>query len=562
MATFSVKIKNYKCFKDETGFDDVKRVNLIVGKNNAGKSSLLDLIEYVANKNYQFDRATWRAGQVPQITFHSEISADAVAKTFSSNYSGGPIHGNHGEYGRRLMGRAIVWSKSGQGRDQTRLISCDDNGVNPPLINCADYVHRLPSNMEIPLEGKSFRRVLAERDIVPEVDSAAVKILPNGVGVTNAIQNFINRSSLPSEVVEVDILNALNEIFAHDAKFSDIVCQLHESNLWEIYLEEENKGRIALSKSGSGLKTVITVLSCLFLIPRLESSSLDNYIFGFEELENNIHPALLRRLNDYIYRTSIKSNFVYFITTHSNVLIDQFGKQEDAQILHVKQKDAQSQCVAVKTYVENNGILDDLDVRASDLLQANGIVWVEGPSDRVYINRWIGLWSDGLLREGTHYQVVFYGGRLLSHLSAELPGVVEDGISILNANRNAIIVMDSDKRNQQTRINDTKQRIQNEFERLGAVSWMSKGREVENYISNNVVDKFWKLEKSAQVEQYGSFFDYVDSLVPGDGAKYANKKPLLAEQLIQFMTIDNMRQVLDLDERMKVVCARIKGWNS
>ena len=33
-------------------------------------------------------------------------------------------------------------------------------------------------------------------------------------------------------------------------------------------------------------------------------------------------------------------------------------------------------------------MLNDLDVRASDLLQSNGIIWVEGPSDRIYIKRW------------------------------------------------------------------------------------------------------------------------------------------------------------------------------
>lgn len=562
MFDFSIKVENYKCFKDEAGFDVILRVNLIIGKNNSGKSSLLDLVEYVTSQNYQFDRSTWRATQFPRIKFRTTISEEVVNRTFPASTSGGPIRGNHNEYGKRLIGREIVWSKSGQGRDQAQLISCNDDDLSPPLSNAGEYPQRLAANMPIPLHGKHFRRVLAERDILPEGDSPAVNIQPNGAGITNAIQNFINRSSLPSEIIEVDILEALNEIFAHDAKFTDIVCQLHETNFWEIYLEEENKGRVALSKSGSGLKTVITVLACLFLIPKLEKKTLDEYIFGFEELENNIHPALLRRLSDYIYRASIKNNFIYFITTHSNVLIDQFSRQEDAQILHIKQKDAISRCMTAKTYIENNGILDDLDVRASDLLQANGIIWVEGPSDRVYINRWIHLWSNGLLREGTHYQIVFYGGRLLSHLSAEMPGGAEDGISILNANRNAIIVIDSDKRNQQTRINDTKQRIQSEFDRLGAVCWVSKGREVENYISGDVVEKFWRIQNPVHIEQYGSFFDCIESIAPGEGEKYLNKKPLLAEQLVRFMTLDNMRPVLDLDEKMRGICARIKGWNS
>ncbi|MDT3736487.1 MAG: AAA family ATPase [Denitratisoma sp.] len=562
MFDLSIKIKNYKCFKEDSGFDVIRRVNLIIGKNNAGKSSLLDLVEIVANKNYQFDRATWREAQTPQVIFSARVSKDVATKTFPSDTSGGPINGNHGQYGLKFEDRKLTWTKTGRDRIHAQLIHCDDDGIYPPLANTGDYAQRLPNNMPIPLEGKAFRRVLAERDILPEVDSSTIDIRPNGSGITNAIQCFVNRSILPSEVVETHILNALNEVFAHDATFTDIVCQLHENNQWEIYLEEQHKGRIALSQSGSGLKTIITVLVCLFIVPWLEKKSLDHYIFGFEELENNIHPALLRRLNDYIYRASVKHNFIYFLTTHSNVLIDQFSKQEDAQILHVKQHETISRCVTAKTYVDNNGILDDLDVRASDLLQANGIIWVEGPSDRAYINRWIQLWSDGLLREGTHYQIIFYGGRLLSHLSADVPESIETGISILNANRNAIIIMDSDKKTQQARINDTKRRVQDEFEKLEAICWITKGKEIENYIPSDVVNRFWGLKQTSQVGQYDSFYEYVDSLKPGEGTKYLAKKSLLAEQLVSHMTAENMRTVLDLDENMKSICACIRSWNS
>ena len=32
-------------------------------------------------------------------------------------------------------------------------------------------------------------------------------------------------------------------------------------------------------------------------------------------------------------------------------------------------------------------VLSNLGIRASELLQSNGVIWVEGPSDRVYIKR-------------------------------------------------------------------------------------------------------------------------------------------------------------------------------
>ena len=41
-----------------------------------------------------------------------------------------------------------------------------------------------------------------------------------------------------------------------------------EENTWEVFLEEGGK-RFALSKSGSGLKTVILILINLYIIPNL-----------------------------------------------------------------------------------------------------------------------------------------------------------------------------------------------------------------------------------------------------------------------------------------------------
>ncbi len=41
----SIKIKNYKCFGNEPqGFEKIYPINIITGKNNSGKSSLIDLI--------------------------------------------------------------------------------------------------------------------------------------------------------------------------------------------------------------------------------------------------------------------------------------------------------------------------------------------------------------------------------------------------------------------------------------------------------------------------------------------------------------------------------------
>lgn len=556
-----IYISNYKCFKDKTGFKQIKPVNLIIGKNNSGKSALLDLIERACNKNYSFLPHEFCSSAQPVLSFRTRLQESTLTRIFQSGTSGGAIPGSHRTYGMLLLGREIEWTKQGQGKLASVLIECDDHGLSPPIKSADQYADRLINTLPVWLESMSFTKVGAERDIVLEPASRTLTISPNGAGITNAIQAFLNQADLSTSKIQTEMKNALNEIFAPDTEFTDISCQIDSGNSWEIYLEEENKGSIALSKSGSGLKTIISILAALILIPAIEGKKLSQFVFAFEEPENNIHPALLRRLNEYLYKKGKEESFIYFLTTHSNVLIDQFSVNSDAQIIHVTQTSGAASAKVVETYVDNHGVLDDLDVRASDLLQSNGIIWVEGPTDRAYVNRWIDLYSEGDLKEGTHYQVVIYGGRLLYHLSGESPGDNFDGISLFQANRNSAILIDSDKRKAQSRLKPTAMRIKSEFEKMGSISWITKGREIENYIPGDAIEALIGQHPDTPLEQYDSFFDYIERLMPSDGSRYRAKKMLLAEQICPLLTLEMISPVLDLKTRLDDLCGAIRRWN-
>lgn len=569
-SNFSLKIKNFKCFSDAPqGFEVIKPMNLIIGRNNSGKSSLLDLIDFTTRAKIEIPENQWHARRSPSLLASSKLTDEDVSRVFQPNHSRGGIPGNnHYEFGKRLIGSQITWDLNGPPGQRFVEIGPTPDGATPFNEVRQDdliYKNRLAEVVGNPFQNKQFRRIYAERNIVPEADSPGdMKIDGDGHGATYVIQSFINKAELPSDLVERTLLKELNSIVAPDAHFNDIVCQHHKNNTWEIYLEEDTKGRIPLSQSGSGLKTIILVLSFIYLLPAVAKSDLSNFVFAFEELENNLHPSLLRRLLSYLRSISVEHKCTFFLTTHSNVIIDLFSKDKNAQIVHVTHDRTRAVASTVKTYVDNKGILDDLDVRASDLLQSNGIIWVEGPSDRIYLNRWIGLWSDGKLTEGVHYQCVFYGGRLLSHLTSADPDTVEDAVSILRANRNAIVLMDSDMSGPQDSLNETKNRIIEELNTLDGISWVTKGKEVENYVPAEAVAKLLEIDTHSvnQVDQYQSFFDYLDTLKENAGKRYLSKKPLLAEMLVPYMTHENISEVHDLAEKLETLCSTVRRWNN
>lgn len=565
LENFSLKVRHFKCFgAPEQGFDKIKPINLIIGRNNSGKSTLLDLIEYATKGLKDIPKNLWHAGQEPEFIADSPLTEKELLRVFPANTSGGSIPGhNHWDFGRRFVGTMLRWRLN---RAENQFISIENclDGSRPldSIENASAYLQNLAIGKENPLLSREFRRIFAERNIVPENDNQTLVVKGDGSGVTNLIQNFLNKAILSSDLVENNLLEGLNIVFKTDAHFTDIVCQQLEDASWEIYLKEDMKGRIPLSQSGSGLKTIILVLVYIHLVPIVAKKKLSDFVFGFEELENNLHPALLRRLLSYLYQTAKSNGCIFFLTTHSNVEIDLFSKNEDAQILHVTHDGKKAYSRTVKTYVENKGILDDLDVRASDLLQSNGVIWVEGPSDRIYLNRWIDLWTGGALSEGNHYQCVFYGGRLLSHLSSDEPDLVKDGISILRVNKNSLILIDSDKRNQQSKLNDSKKRIIEEVEANGGTAWVTKGREIENYIPVSAVSNWLSRQSIEQVGQYENFFEYLDRINTGEGQRYSSRKPLLAEQLSPHMTKESLEAVLDLAEKLTQLCSVIKKWNN
>jgi hypothetical protein len=277
-------------------------------------------------------------------------------------------------------------------------------------------------------------------------------------------------------------------------------------------------------------------------------------------LENNLHPALQRRLFWLLREHAVARGATVFVTTHSPIVVDLFADDEHAQLVHVTHDGSDATATTVLNHTSRHSVLNDLDVRASDLLQANRIIWVEGPTDRMYLNRWIELWSDGDLKEGKDYQCVFYGGRLLSHLSAdESPDEQRDAIEILRVNRTVAVLIDSDKRTKHTRLNDTKKRLRDEVTQCGGIAWVTKGREVEHYLPHAALVGYLGDDASI-LGLYDDVLDYLNGVQKKPTRKSFDKIKL-AESIIPLLTTQDLVSHLDVKTKMDALCDMIREWN-
>jgi len=110
--TISAKINNLKCIgPEEQGFDEIKPLNLIIGRNNSGKSTLLDLICALTQKKPIFTEVQWHHDIPPKIILEAPITESKLISVFSKGTSGGGIPGdNHWEYAKKYIGARLKLS--------------------------------------------------------------------------------------------------------------------------------------------------------------------------------------------------------------------------------------------------------------------------------------------------------------------------------------------------------------------------------------------------------------------------------------------------------------------
>ena len=512
MLLDSIEIKNYRSL-EHIRLDNLQHFNVLIGRNNAGKSSvflaLQQLGQLLLQQGYMpvdvlTDRDQSRAVEI-QLTFkpssqEREAFIDLlIAQGLDSSHKEAmlqsPLFRMVQFSFRSVTGRPDLmhlretklfvqgnrWAIIHQMVGDEQLGNPDHKFIN--LSQASKEVPLLARSLDIDSSNHQYTALFQQHQFAAANPSDPPRVWLYGrlykyfsdayffnpfrhsestmnVQSTYALaQNGSNLAQVLHTIIAND-RDAFDEIerFIHGAlpDVGKLQTPLSGAQTNVVFRILQGKYNIPLTDTGGGIEQLLMVATVLL------TTSAENTIF-VEEPESHLHAGAQRYLIEKLYDNERQ----VFVTTHSSTFINLTKPFSLYQVLITQGRTHIIRCDPESL----EAVLEDIDVRNSDVLFSDAVLFVEGPGDRDVIT----IFSEKLDMNVAerNINVLPMGGGKHAERGAPIRSTLLQNIS-RKATVPHLFLLDRDER--------SKAEIRNLEEQLGEQVHIFQARELENYL--------------------------------------------------------------------------------
>ena len=525
MLLSSVQIENYRSIRS-VNLEGMSQVNVLVGRNNVGKSTILDALAYVARRVFgRSQTRQWNDVDAllpggnrslkPAITLAFEPTVSERQQYFDLLCSLGYSEARRvAVLNSPFLSKVVIsLAATGGNPEQYRLQEVQivgEDGTLFALVSAGtdENQYRVAQHLDTSLRevprGQLVREFLmnraGNRGISLNVGAeSSLREDPGTWPVAGIVEFFANsfflhpyrhalggqtpaaRRELASDGANLPVV--LNYLSGADTRRFENIKEFMQTALPDLGLlhpelvavqiqdeegelalvdairisfEGDDNYRIKLEDMGTGVEQLLMVGTVL-----ATQRSKPNIFL--EEPENHLHPGAQRFFIDQLLENANQA----FLTSHSPVFTD----TTRAAVFRVLKQDRGTEVEPATDAAALRTLLDDIGVRNSDVLFADAVMFVEGPSDSDILQ----LWAKQLGVDFSAKNIVVAetkGGRYAERTAPIRIDALEAVSGHLPVPH--VIVVDRDERSQSA-VDDLK-------EKLGDRVHVLERRELENYM--------------------------------------------------------------------------------